>query len=222
MTVSSCDIRSGHSPYQIAIVDNDPRVLESLVAFFRSRMPVVCVLWCARSAAEALQRLKNDRPDLLIVDMALEGVQGPSLCRRIRVADGDLPILGVTSYTIGHYKSALAKAGAQGLVSKSDDDLISAVGVLRVGDAMPGFEMPNTAHMRLLCSPDPEPLSQKEETVISLCAEGLGNIDIARVMGIAESTVRKHLEHALKKLGCRTSRQAVAVWIRNNDHAASL
>ena len=56
----------------------------------------------------------------------------------------------------------------------------------------------------------------REERIISLCADGMLDREIAEQLDISESTVRKHMQGILKKLNCKTARQAVALWVRSH------
>lgn len=59
-------------------------------------------------------------------------------------------------------------------------------------------------------------LTVREEQIISLCADGMLDREIAERLDISESTVRKHMQGILKKLNCKTARQAVALWVRSH------
>ena len=119
----------------------------------------------------------------------MEGLQGPAICHRIRLMDRHLPILGITSFSINSYRSRLMEAGAQGLIGKEDSDqLAKAIERLCGGNVMEGFEPPALANVRI---------RREEETSPRL-------------------TVRKHMQGILKKLNCKTARQAVALWVRSH------
>ena len=207
-------------PYHIGIVDDDPLALRSLSELLLSLTPGYEVIWSTLSGTEALTycRAPAQRPDLLIADMALEGMQGPSLCERIRRA-GTTPIfLGVTSFTLQTYRHRLVEAGAQGLVAKHDESgILQAVRQLKITGTLPGFEPAATAHARISASPTRNSLTGREEEVLRLCAdEGLHDIEIAERLHISPATVRKHLQRVLSKTGARTTRQAIATWLKNH------
>lgn len=206
---------------RIAIVDNDRRSLEALADLVLDLVPHGDVAWLSTSASEAVARCL-ERPealDLLVLDMSLEGLQGPGACRRIRRADGRLPILAVTSFSLNRYRDEVAQAGAQALVSKNEEAPLARM-MLETARGMvaEGFDSPAHAHARLLAEPaDSHLLSPREADVMDLCAEGLSDRQIAEVLSIAEATVRKHLQHIDAKFGVHTSRQAVSRWLRRND-----
>lgn len=85
------------------------------------------------------------------------------------------------------------------------------------GEVMEGFEPPALANLRISREAETTPaLTVREEQIISLCAEGMLDRDIAERLGISEATIRKHMQSILRKLNCKTSRQAVALWVRSN------
>ena len=85
------------------------------------------------------------------------------------------------------------------------------------GMMMEGFEPPALANLRISREAETTPaLTVREEQIISLCAEGMLDRDIAERLGISEATIRKHMQSILRKLNCKTSRQAVALWVRSN------
>ena len=206
--------------HRIALVDNDPRALDSLSAVIASKVPTAYVVWTATSGCEAIERCQdaNGHVSLLILDMSMEGLQGPATCRRLRLMGQRMPILGVTSFSINSYRDKLVEAGAQGLVGKENSDQLAQI-IMRMcnGEVMEGFEPSALANLRISREAETTPaLTVREEQIISLCAEGMLDRDIAERLGISEATIRKHMQSILRKLNCKTSRQAVALWVRSN------
>lgn len=207
-------------PKRVALVDNDDLVLRVLDSLITEHLPGLYVAWQSRSGLEAVQRCSNqsEHYDLLMLDMSLEDMQGTSVCRRIRSKNRQVPILGMTSFSLTRYTNAMIVAGGQGLVGKNDvSQLANAMARLLAGGVMDGFETPQGAYYRITNSAERTPtLTPTEETVIELAANmGLRDDQIAQRLHIAPATVRKHMQNLSKKLGCRTSRQAVSVWLQS-------
>lgn len=206
--------------HRVALVDNDPRALESLSLLIEAKVPTAYVVRTATSGDEAIERCQrnDDNLNLLVLDMSMEGLQGPAICHRIRLMDRHLPILGITSFSINSYRSRLMEAGAQGLIGKEDSDqLAKAIERLCGGNVMEGFEPPALANVHIRREEETSPrLTVREEQIISLCADGMLDREIAERLDISESTVRKHMQGILKKLNCKTARQAVALWVRSH------
>ena len=90
-TYSEPDHLTGYcADARVAIVDNDERALESVVSLFADRLPQIDVIWSTTEGLRAIKSCKEHelKPDLLLLDMSSEGIQGPSVCRGIRRFDG--------------------------------------------------------------------------------------------------------------------------------------
>ena len=85
----------------ILLVDNDGIVIEALADLFKRILPAVNIADSATSGVEALKLLTSnaDQYALVLLDMSLEGMQGPEVCRRMRLADCSTPVLGMTSFS---------------------------------------------------------------------------------------------------------------------------
>ena len=131
--------------------------------------------------------------------------------------DRHLPILGITSFSINSYRSRLMEAGAQGLIGKEDSDQLAKAIERSVEATLWRIRPPALANVRIRREEETSPrLTVREEQIISLCADGMLDREIAERLDISESTVRKHMQGILKKLNCKTARQAVALWVRSH------
>ena len=209
---------SRESDNSVAIIDNDERVIRSLVDLFAYSPDRFTVLWTATSGVSALRQCENPAnvPGLFLIDMHLEGLQGADVCRRIRRTDASTPILAMTCYSLNHYLHAAIEAGAQGLVDKSDDAaLLHAMRLVRSGQALEGFDTPRLAYVRISRTVQRfDALTDREVEIINLCAyEGMLNGEIAERLHISEATVRKHLQHIIEKLNVKNTRQAISLWL---------
>jgi DNA-binding NarL/FixJ family response regulator len=198
----------------VVVVDDHRMVVLGLRTLFHSRPEVEIVAW-AHDADEALDVCLQHRPRVTVLDLALQGsdVDGLELTRRLRA---ELPETEVVLYTgveeLGLVERAFA-AGAKGVVSKGDQsgDLLKAVLLASRGRSYtsPVFASRADSH-------DFDELSPKQLTALRLLAEGLERKAIAERMGIGEETVKTHLAEVRRKLGARTSAQAVAIGLINS------
>ncbi|MBW3092101.1 response regulator transcription factor [Bifidobacterium sp. 82T10] len=208
----------------IGIVDNDAMTRAFLRQVIERNMPGYHVIWCASQGEQAIGRCgrNDDCPDLLIMDMSLEGISGVQACAVIRSRNAVMPILAITSFEPGTYLAAAAEAGVQGLVGKSDLTAIEqAIGLVANGGVMKPvgavrFDAPAVAYGRLSSGDGPHygPLSFQEATVMDLCIGGYTSEQIAGLLGIASATVRTHVAHAKKKLGSSNLSQAAVRWMQ--------
>lgn len=205
----------------IALLDNDDFTLHALSLFIEeSRLGTV--LWTTGSAYETIRRCCGDRrqrPDLLLVDMSLNVMSGAEVCRRIRAVTASVPMLAVTAFPVHLYERDAALAGAQGIVSKSDTRaLASAIRIVGAGGTWGNaFMSAKAGHIRLRARPDDDdgvPLTSRETEVMELLAAGYNGPQVARTLGIADSTAKTLIARARRKLGADTLRQAVVLWNR--------
>lgn len=207
---------------KILLVDDDKIVIEALTDLFKRILPAVGIVDSATSGVEALELFASnaDQYALVLLDMSLEGMQGPEVCRRMRLMDCSTPILGMTSFSLNRYRVLLAAAGAQGIVGKGDEtQLEQAVSRVLSGCFLPGFETPMAAYAKLKCDTQAEStLTNMQETIMNLCAnEYLTDGEIAERLGISIATVRKHMQNIVKRLNCRTQRQAIITWLKHGN-----
>jgi DNA-binding NarL/FixJ family response regulator len=198
----------------IVVLDDHRMVVLGLRTLFNSRPEVEVVAW-AHDADSALAACREHHPKVAVLDIALEGseLDGIDLTRRLHA---ELPEVEVVVYTgmdeLGLAEKAFA-AGAQGVVSKGDQsgDLLKAVLLASRGKryTSPGFAARAEGN-------DFDELSPKQLSALRLLAQGLERREIAERMGIGEETVKTHLAEVRRKLGARTSAQAVAVGLVNS------
>lgn len=206
---------------KVLLVDDDKIVIEALSGLFKRILPAVSIADSATGGVEALQlfALNAGQYALILLDMSLEGMQGPEVCRRMRLMDWSTPILGMTSFSLNRYRVPLAAAGAQGLVEKDETQFEQVVSRVLSGCSLTGFETPMAAYAKLKCDVEMKPtLTNMQETIMDLCAnEYLTDGEIAGRLGISIATVRKHMQNIVKRLNCRTQRQAIITWLKRGD-----
>ena len=205
---------------RLAIADNDAITLAALRDILGRGHKALDVTWTATHGEDAVARCLDatQRPALLLLDMSMGEMSGPSICREIR-RHGALPrILAITSFEPGVYAAKAARAGAQGLVVKDSPALIRrAIGVVLTGGTFNAcspsvsFEDSEAAFRRLRKTPAEGVgrLSDQERSVMDLCMQGLTLEEIAGRLGVAASTVRTHVRRVKEKLGAKTLAQAV-------------
>ena len=197
----------------IVLVDDHAMVVLGLRTLFHHR-PEVEVVGYANDAAEALDACRTYQPRVAVLDAALDGseLNGFELCRQL---SEELPDLECVFYT-GHEDAGLAErafaAGAKGVVSKSENpaDLVRAVLLASRGKTYTSPTFAERADRR-----DFPDLSPKQLAALRLLAQGLERRQIADEMGIGEETVKTHLAELRRRLGARTSAQAVAIGLIN-------
>ncbi|WP_433132988.1 response regulator [Micromonospora sp. CA-240977] len=176
----------------------------------------------AGDGAAAVHLSRRLRPDVVLMDVQMPGLDGIEATRRI-AADPDLAavhVLIVTNYGLDSYVFAALRAGASGFLLKDADpaDLLQAVGVVARGDALLAPAVTRTLISEFVSGPPPaEPaagrgvLTAREREIVELVGNGLSNDEIALRMVISPLTAKTHVNRAMTKLHCRDRAQLV-VW----------
>lgn len=172
----------------------------------------------AADAGEALRLAAALQPDVILLDNHLPGASGIQAIADLRAAAPAARVLMLTvSEDTEDLQSAL-RAGASGYLLKTieGEDLVRAISACVEGEAVVSPEMTGklVAALRQPAAPkaaDAAPLSPREQEVLQQIAVGASNKEIARALDIAETTVKIHVQHILRKLGL-TSRVQAAVY----------
>ncbi len=104
---------------KILIVDDHPIVCEGLAQFINQE-PDLEVVGAARDASEAMKKVEELKPELVIVDISLVGKSGIELIGEIRAFDENMPVLALSMHTEALYVERTLRAGARGYVTKND------------------------------------------------------------------------------------------------------
>ncbi|MEE2938426.1 MAG: response regulator transcription factor [Planctomycetota bacterium] len=176
----------------------------------------------ASSAAEALQAIENQAPDVVLMDIRMEGGDGLNALGRMKLDHPDLPIVLFSAYDNPTYVARAVALGAAGYVLKSAprERLVEALQTAAAGESAWTREELRRVTGALATprlSQDIEvPLTQRESEVLRQMALGLTNKEIAKMLGISYETVKEHVQHILRKIGVSDRTQA-AVWaVRKN------
>lgn len=203
------------------LIDDHTLLRRGLVALL-SQQPDLRVVGEAGDAAEALRLLPALRPDVILLDNHLPGVRGVDAIAGLREASQGSRVLMLTVSEDGQDLAAALRNGAQGYLLKTIDGDLLAQAIRRAarGEPVVSPEMMGklVAAFQSQGAPTPEPLpeeeepasvlSPREEDVLREIARGLSNKEIARALDIAETTVKIHVQHILRKLGLSSRVQA--------------
>jgi len=181
----------------------------------------------AQDGQAAIEQAAALRPDVVLMDVRMPGVNGIDATARIVEAQPDVRVLVLTTFDLDEYAFAALRAGASGFLLKdaAPAELATAVRTVASGEAVVSARI--TRRMLELFaehlpdadrSPDPEAphprlaaLTPREIEVLREIAEGLSNAEIAAQLFLSEATVKTHVGRILAKLGVRDRVQAVVV-----------
>ena len=195
---------------RILVVDDHTLFRRGLTALL-ARDPSLEVVGDAPDAGEAQRRAQELQPDVILLEKHLPGVNGVEALPALRQAAHNARIVMLTISEDEADLAAALRAGASGYLLKTmeGDALASAIHRAMGGDSVVAGEMTNklVAAYRGAASPHGgvgvssiDQLSRRERDILRCIARGASNKEIARELGIAETTVKIHVQHVLRKL----------------------
>ena len=190
---------------RILLADDHPMMLSALRRFFEPKLEVVAMATDGPALLEAAERL---RPDLVIADVEMPGLDGIEVTRRLQATAPDVRVLILSIHDEPLSVQAAFNAGAWGYVPKTSvpEEIERAVhevlaGRYYVSPSVARAAFARTAHPREIPPlPGNEVLTPREMEILRLVAEGLSNHQIAERLGVAVTTVRTHLSSVYEKL----------------------
>ncbi len=195
---------------RIMIVDDHEVVRLGMRAAFEAE-PDLAVVGEASNGAEALAKMPVLDPELILMDVRMEKMDGIEACREIKSRYPDVIILMITSYTDEDAVISSILAGASGYLLKhlSRAELLRSIRLAASGQSLIDAEATKRAMEHLTQMPGSE-LTDREREVLALVARGYTNKQIADKLYVSEKTARNHVSHILEKLGLsRRSEAAV-------------
>jgi len=195
---------------RIMIVDDHEVVRLGLRTAFELE-PDLVVVGEASNGAEALAKMAVLDPQLILMDVRMEKMDGIETCRKIKNRYPDVHILMLTSYTDEDAVIASILAGASGYLLKhlSRADLQRSIRMAAAGQILIDADATKRAMEHMIQMPGSE-LTEREREVLALIARGYTNKQIAEALTVTEKTARNHVSHILEKLGfSRRSEAAV-------------
>jgi DNA-binding NarL/FixJ family response regulator len=195
---------------RIMIVDDHEVVRLGMRAAFEAE-PDLLVVGEASNGAEALAKMPVLDPQLILMDVRMEKMNGIEACREIKSQYPDVHILMITSYTDDDAVISSILAGASGYLLKhvSRADLLRSIRLVATGHSLIDTNTAKQAMERLTQIPGSE-LTEREREVLTLVARGYTNKQIADTLFITEKTARNHVSHILDKLGLSRRSEAAA------------
>jgi DNA-binding NarL/FixJ family response regulator len=191
---------------RILVVDDHP-IMRVGVAAMIAKCKDMEVVGFADSGEEALFQFERLRPDIVLLDLRLPGIGGVETLARIRSAHRDARVIILTMYEGDEDINRAIEAGAKGYLLKglSPELLIASIRKVYAG----GLSIPGSVSGSLAARTSKTCLSPRECEVLELLSQGKPNKEIARELGISESTVKWHIGVILTRLDANDRTQAV-------------
>jgi DNA-binding NarL/FixJ family response regulator len=210
------------------LVVDDVELVRTGLRMILDAEPDLEVVGTASDGVEAVSEVRRLRPDVVLMDIRMPGLDGLAATRHILGTAGMPPckVIVLTTFDVDEHVYEALRAGASGFLLKDVPaaQLVHAIRVVAAGEAL----LAPSVTRRLIASftgaapstaapasaPGLDELTAREREVLVLLADGLSNAEIAAKLFVGEATVKTHVARVLMKLGVRDRVQAVVVAFR--------
>ena len=204
---------------RVVLVDDQAMVRTGLRMVLAAE-PDIEVVGEAADGAAGVRVVTETKPDVVLLDIRMPGMDGLEAARRIIAADLPTKVVVLTTFDEDEYVAAALRAGVSGFLLKvaPPEDLVVAVRTVAAGQGLLDPAVTLRVIESFAAAPSPDPvragalaqLTERETDVLTLVATGLTNAEIAARLYLGEATVKTHVSRVLLKLGLRDRVQAVA------------
>lgn len=198
-------------PIRVLIADDHVTVLEGLAAII-GRQPDMCVVAQASDGAMAVRLWQQHRPDLALFDLRMPYLDGAEAISEIRRLDSSARVVLLSTFNTDSDICRAIKAGAKGYLQKEArrEELSQCIRSVHAGQLV----FPADIASRLASELAEQPLTEREQAVLSLLASGKSNREMATALYISETTVKTHLRNIFTKLNVISRTEAIATALR--------
>jgi len=195
---------------RVLVVDDHPLVREGIARQIELELDMTLVAE-ASNGREAIQRFREHRPDITLMDMQMPEMGGLDALIAIRNEFADARILVLTTYKGDVQIMRALQAGARGYLLKNslNDELMGAIRAVHAGRKAVSAE----ASVEIAEHATDDPLTPAELRVLRLIAEGNSNKEIAAKLSVSEETVKGQVRNILSKLGANDRTHAAMIGV---------
>ena len=202
-------------PIRVLIADDHSVVRQGLRMFLAADAEIE-VVGEARDGAEALRLTRQLQPDVVLMDLLMPVMDGMTATATIRRELPDIEVVALTSMLEDKSVVEAIRSGAVGYLLKDTEahELRRAIRAAAAGQVQLSPQVTARLVREVAAPEQPQPLTERETSVLGLVAQGQSNKDIARTLSIGEQTVKTHVAHILGKLGVSSRTQAALYAVR--------
>jgi DNA-binding NarL/FixJ family response regulator len=207
----------------VLIVD-DERTFGEALELALAREKDFRIVHVATDATEAIRAASEHQPDVVLMDVAMPGMNGIEATRRIKEADPNAAVLILSGHEDEHLLARAVAAGAVGMLQKTEAIVNVATSVRRAHRGEPLHDetevegaMRRLRHRRQTdddAARRLDRLTPRETEILSLMAEGKSQEEISTLLGVTPNTLRTHVQNVLTKLAVHSKVEALALAIR--------
>jgi len=204
---------------KVLVVDDDKLICTALKTILESDEEIT-VVGMAHSGKDAVDLFNKLRPDIMLMDIRMNGMSGLEAGEIILKTDKNAKILFLTTFADDEYIVKALKMGAHGYILKQDfESIIPSLRAVHIGQFVFGKDIvskiPSYMNNDIKISFSDFGINEKELEIITLVAEGLNNKEIAARLFLSEGTVRNYLSNILEKLNLRDRTQLAVFYYKN-------
>lgn len=198
---------------RIVLADDHALVLEGLRALL-SAEPDLTVVATATDGERLLDAVHRFNPDVVAMDLQMPFMDGLTCLRHLRAEELPVRVLVISAFGDAQSLRAVVEGGADGFALKTDPPEMTIAAIRQVASGRMVF--PDAVRRWLVRSTanDPTALTDREESVLALIAEGRSNSQIGATLSLSENTIKFHLRNLFSKLGVTNRTEAAAKYHR--------
>jgi len=198
------------NPIKVFIVDDHYMVVAGIRILLQND-PLIDFIGHASNGASCLAFLKQQQPDIILLDISLPDTSGIDLCKKIKSLYPQVYILGLSTFNQESFIRKMLENGASGYILKnaSRQELKSAIETTLKGKTYMSFSVAETIRHSSSKQIEQPLLTRREKEVLGLIAEGLTNREIAEKLFISVTTVDTHRNSLLAKLDAKNTASLV-------------
>lgn len=220
----NAETSSAPASIRVVVIDDHTLFRRGITALL-SRVQGIAIVGEAADGFDGIKTVAQQRPDVVLLDLNMPGISGIDALHAILKEAPGTRIVMLTVSEDGDDLMLALRAGALGYLLKNieSDFLVDAVRRAAEGESVMSPEMTAKLLRQVrsggTAAPTQPALSPREREILGFLARGASNKEIARALDVAESTVKIHVQHILRKLEL-TSRVQAAVWAVEHGLAA--
>lgn len=203
---------------KVLVADDHKLVREGIVKLLGFYEEIE-VIGEAKDGLETVKKIRSDFPDLVLLDLNMPRMNGIDTIKKIKEIAPNIKVLILTIHDDEEYIYEVTKAGAEGYIQKDiePDELRNSIKEVISGNKVFPAKIEEKVDEQIIEQEKSnlEELSNRENEVLELLAQGMSNRDIAEELYISEKTVKNHVSSILRKFSVNDRTQAVIVALKN-------